>query len=98
MNIIASIHREVKNPIDILEVYEEYRAGRIDRLPQWFLKGTDGLCNAVLVMIHACEQYNVEFNLINDEIIREMKLEPIVDRFGSMENMLDLYSEMIMVE
>ena len=76
-------------------MYEEYRTGGMDTLPPRFLDGTDGICRAVIVILYACDLLGIETCSIDGGMIEEMRLEPVMNKFGDLENLFGLCHELI---
>ena len=97
LNLIKKVSSEVDDPIWVIEIYEEYRTGGLKDLPPRFLSGTEGVCNAILVIFHVCELMDIDVHIIDEEIVERMKLVPIIDRFGDIETLFCLCHELIPV-
>lgn len=95
MNLIEKVSSEVDDPICVIEIYEEYRTGGSDDLPLRFLSGTEGVCNAVLVIFHVCEIMGIDVHMIDENVIEQMRLVPVIDRFGDIETLFCLCHELI---
>ena len=95
MNLIKKASLEVDDPIWVIEIYEEYRTGGLDDLPLRFLSGTEGVCNAVLVIFHVCEIMGIDVHMIDENLIEQMRLGPVIDRFGDIETLFCLCHELI---
>lgn len=95
LNLIEKASLEVDDPIWVIEIYEEYRTGGFEDLPLRFLSGTEGVCNAVLVIFHVCEIMGIDIHMIDENVIEQMRLVPIIDRFGDIETLFCLCHELI---
>jgi len=76
-------------------MYEEYRTGGMNTLPPRFLEGTDGICRAVVVVLYACDVLGIETCVIDQRVIDDMRLEPIMRKFGNVETLFGLCHELI---
>jgi hypothetical protein len=93
--IIRSMHEIVSDPVMVLEIYEEFRTGKRPDLPPKFFCGSEGLCRAVVIVIHICDRREIDVGDIDVEVAEEMGLGPIIDRFENLDTMLALYGEII---
>jgi len=76
-------------------MYEEYRNGGLDTLPPKFLDGTDGICRAVIVVLYACDILGIEACVMDMGMVEEMRLDPIIRKFGNIETLFGLCNELI---
>ena len=95
LNLIERVNLEIKDPTWVIEVYEEYRVGEISDLPPRFLSGTEGVCNAILVIFHVCDLLGIDISMINEGTVEEMRLAPIMDRYGDIETLICLCQELV---
>ena len=98
LNLIEKVSSEVDDPTWVIEIYEDYRNGGLENLPPRFLSGTEGVCNAILVIFHVCEIMDIDVHIIDEGIVEQMKLVPIIDRFGDIETLFCLCHELIFVD
>jgi len=85
----------VGDPFWVIEMYEEYRNGGMDALPPKFLDGTDGICRAVIVVLYACDILGIEACAMDMGAAEEMRLDPIIRKFGNVETLFGLCNELI---
>ncbi len=95
LNLIEKVSSEVDDPVWVIEIYEEYRTGSLENLPLRFLSGTEGVCNAILVIFHICDVMGIDVHMIDEDIIERMRLVPIIDRFEDIETLFCLCHELI---
>ena len=93
--MLERVEKELGDPFWVIEMYEEYRTGGMDTLPPKFLDGTEGICRAVVVVLYACDVLGIETCVVDEGVVEEMRLDPIIRRFGDIETLFGLCHELI---
>jgi hypothetical protein len=92
--LIERLHGEVRDPVHVIEAFEDYRTGERD-LPPDFLHGVEGICRSVLIVVHVCVVLGVEVHEMDGGDVDEMCLGPIIDRFGDIETLFFLFRDIV---
>lgn len=93
--LTESVWSTVEDPTIVICIYEEFINDKRPDLPPKFFCGSEGLCRAMVILCNECMNIGMDIKDIDGEKIKNMRLGPIMEKFGDLDTMLFLFGEMI---